>query len=586
MATISTCSNVGGLASDVYPCQCAWSGFTGPNPIECFTGQVCVAAETEAVCQDEHHIAIYKKMVFDLLFILVLLMVYRAFSRLKLTKPKQKNNNESNQQYWERKSLEISHEDPTPGAINGIAEKVQTALHSNPVTAFLGQWYVLLYLVIMGLGMWNMVNVFFYDYEATHWLSKESIETTMHHTDPDGLYFTPEKRDALRLSDHPFLRKLSLAAPIATLVGLIVLGIHFGLDCHVLYNQHRWAQKRERFPWNAGSRSEMVLIVIAVPGLYMVMAVRSVCRMWMVMRGYHKGGEAATDLALYNENFSLAAVCMYFAVAVFANLCISILKDSNPIPDMVKAMRLVGFQGLYGWVFLGSFQSALLFFIAYVNNHPGHCFTPGTDIQIGLTDGHCTGEQRGVSVQTIAHIENKVLPALGTAVSIFSLIATYNMLVVCKLNFIDKALGQANAKFTGTKILLILGPNQLKILNMFTAGAAWEQRCAAKFATGSNKYAMCVNVQTMLGLSPERAKLLHASLLCFECMIIIMLNFAFWTPRPFVAGNDDNISGDDSMKSTQTTGESKKSGMQKFLAREYIVDDMRKEESIKQPLLG
>merc|ERR1712071_730128 len=99
------------------------------------------------------------------------------------------------------------------------------------------------------------------------------------------------------------------------------------------------------------------------------------------------------------------------------------------------AMKFVGFQGLVGWVALGCAQAALLFFVAYFAHHVGFL---------------------GVSQHMLDKINLTLLPKVGTAVSLFSLLATYNMLVVCKLPYIDHALGKANLKFTGTKLLLVL----------------------------------------------------------------------------------------------------------------------------------
>merc|ERR1719507_2407470 len=86
---------------------------------------------------------------------------------------------------------------------------------------------------------------------------------------------------------------------------------------------------------------------------------------------------------------------------------------------------------------------------------------------------------------------------ISTIASVLSLLCTYNMLVVCKLPYMKSALGNASMKFNGTKVLLLLGPNQLKILMSLTTDAA---------TVGPKK-----QLASILGLSTERAMLLHSS---------------------------------------------------------------------------
>jgi len=88
------------------------------------------------------------------------------------------------------------------------------------------------------------------------------------------------------------------------------------------------------------------------------------------------------------------------------------------------------------------------------------------------------------------------------------------MLVVCKLPYMKAALGNASMKFNGTKILLLLGPNQLKILMSLTVDAA---------VMGPKK-----QLAGFLNLSKERAMLLHSSLLSIECLAVVILNLVSW----------------------------------------------------------
>merc|ERR1712032_383098 len=150
-----------------------------------------------------------------------------------------------------------------------------------------------------------------------------------------------------------------------------------------------------------------------------------------------------------------------------------------------------------GWCIVGSIHSILLFTLAFMGHH------------IDMSDS------------TEKHMLAKLSSAqkqISTIASVLSLLCTYNMLVVCKLPYMRAALGNASMKFNGAKVLLLLGPNQLKILLSLstTALAAQGTDSAKGWLVG------------MLDLSKERAMLLHSSLLSFECLLVVVLNLLSW----------------------------------------------------------
>merc|ERR1719401_2601479 len=92
------------------------------------------------------------------------------------------------------------------------------------------------------------------------------------------------------------------------------------------------------------------------------------------------------------------------------------------------------------------------------------------------------------------------------------------MLVVCKLPFMLKHIDSPGKKFFGLKILVLVAPNQLKIILSLMSGGEHGDQAGKSAIVGS------------LGLSKERAYLLHSSLLFYECLFVVIFNFLFWRP--------------------------------------------------------
>jgi len=297
-----------------------------------------------------------------------------------------------------------------------------------------------------------------------------------------------------------WLKMLSVAS---TFVGAVAF-------CLVMFHSCRVILKDQKYTLLIGSRRDMVLDIIAVPAIYIIMSLRSTCRMWMIMRGVSEDeAEIRTNQSLYKENFELAAICQYFAVFVFTQLCVNLLRDiTSKIDheeakakgwgdDMMKAMQLTGFQGAYLWCIFGSLHSVLLFILAYFPHN---------------------GYMNLATTSKFLAIKSKI----SIIASVASLLCTYNMIVICKLKFIRESLGQPSLKFNGTKIMLLLGPNQLKIISALV--------------NTSDNYLLTLpmlrNIVRGLDLSQERSYLVHSSLMCFECLVVVLINLWAWELIP------------------------------------------------------
>jgi hypothetical protein len=364
---------------------------------------------------------------------------------------------------------------------------VQKVLHKLPAPVIL-QWYTICFFAFGAFLLECLGNIVLFDYRAANWLDPEQIEDLW-----DKNNISQDLRDDYALPG--WLRWISLVSPMVGTVAFVILLIHAALNVRsgARWRKEYGSEEEKELNWKSSTRQELVLLVITMPAVFIIMSVRSTERMWMVMRGFHTGAEAVTDLALFEENLELAAVCQYYTVFVFSQICVSLLEEQKGSKDMKTAIKFVGFQGVYAWCLVGSIHSIILFVIAFF----GHHIDQSDPDQVAVLAKGRAAEK-----------------TVGTIASVLSLLCTYNMLVVCKLPYMKKALGNASMKFNGTKILLLLGPNQLKILMSLTTDAA---------VMGPKK-----QLANFLDLSTERAMLLHSSLLSIECLAVVILNLVSW----------------------------------------------------------
>lgn len=234
----------------------------------------------------------------------------------------------------------------------------------------------------------------------------------------------------------------------------------------------------------------MSLMVIAVPAIYIIMSLQSSARMRMVIEHQYEQEGAYTkevDLALYEENFQLAACCQFYVVFIFTRLTYSFIKKHSS-PKTLVIVEYAGFQGAHAWVLIGVLQAVVTFLHEYLKAHYAESFgddTKGNEVFVGI------------------------LGKLKTIFMPITLLCVYNMLLICKFEPVTKALGNANAKFLGTRLLLLVAQVQKTVLES------------------------PLFIKNVLGLNPvsnlSEVKLMHSSLITVECLVVVLFNFWFWT---------------------------------------------------------
>lgn len=335
------------------------------------------------------------------------------------------------------------------------------------------QWYFLLFTGITVVTLWTYANNV---WVLTQQIKGEKGERTSFLTD----------------EMPPWLRRLSKAGLVAGAITFVLVMAHFFTD---IINGRKWRSERgQLYQWAPSKRQDMILWIIAMPGIFTAMSVQSTARMWMVIDKTYGTYGKAVDLALYQENLDLAAATQFYVVFVFGRLCWQFIKERSS-EETQTIVKNAGFQGVNAWVILGIFRSVFDFGYNYANAHPE--LWP-----------------HGFNLTTYQPELNKVCQKLEDYFTFATILCVYNMFLICKFKDVVDALGNANLKFTGMRLLIIIAQIQPQVVQMklvmHTLNLIKED---TEEETLHNKNLM---------------KLLHSTLLTFECLFVVLFNYFTW----------------------------------------------------------
>lgn len=285
------------------------------------------------------------------------------------------------------------------------------------------------------------------------------------------------------------------------------------------------AIRDDRNPWVADDDEDLILLVIMMPAAFIIMSMRALIRVLEVMTASALSATTvvwsdyeAPLIGTYITDLELCSTCQYFTVWAFACLCIrffnlDVLKKShisrartieayanehlNPTQrehvlkpggksyqafaaevekksrEHHRALSIAGLLGVWGYLFVGLCRCLFGMYVA-VNMESKHFYV------------------RSLNVAVLAKVQPVFLFSMVLCVA--------NMFIVLKMDDLMKpeAFGKnANLKFTACRALLIIGDMQIQVLDN-------------------------------MPISPYQAKLLHASLLMFECFGVIVFNSVMW----------------------------------------------------------
>jgi len=266
-----------------------------------------------------------------------------------------------------------------------------------------------------------------------------------------------------------------------------------------------------RLPWKATGQENIVLLVIAMPLVFILMAVRAEIRSLAVMTGsawlpYHGQDPPAKsweevkslELATYTTDLEVANFFQYVTIFAFGRLCVYYLQDAPT--EYRKALKLAGLQGVYLYVFFGAFRAIGNLVIALL--------------------GEIDKEDRKAAAAAV--LRDKVMTQVGPVFTVATLLCVYNMLILGSMSDIKRHLGSANLKFQGVKALVLISQIQIQVLMGLCAGSPLYQaaeKLPAKYQDEIHSW----------HFSPYRAQLMHASLLCYECLAVVLFNRCVWS---------------------------------------------------------
>lgn len=342
-----------------------------------------------------------------------------------------------------------------------VSSRVQAMLHKcPPCLAGLLQWYGLFFLgfcVLMVFTYQANISIIW-----AHW----------------------------KTTDLPIVvRWVSKASLVAGVVGFLFLSAHF---VYAALKGRDWrASLGQPYPWAPSTRQDMVFCVLSVPAVYIAMSVQSTARMWMVIEKEYGPYGKDIDLGLYRQNLVLADACQYYVVWVFTQLCWRFIRERTSDPEIRFITKFAGFQGVHAFVLVGMVQCLLEGCMAYAEARAAR-----QDHKRSTLYWQEFMDQHGEVMKSTCSKVADVLSAM-------TVLCVYNMFIIGRFESITHALGNANAKFLGTRMLLMLQSFQPKVLKVSA-------------------------VHDALKLDENTSKLLHSSLLTLECLLVILFNFFSW----------------------------------------------------------
>jgi len=289
-------------------------------------------------------------------------------------------------------------------------------------------------------------------------------------------------------------------------------------------------------PWKLTDRMDWVFLIFCMPVVLCVASMRASCRSWRLLTGNMPcsrpgvvcpAGAAAAlwatdntdnsfpslekfEFALYRSDLELAEMFQFYAVFGFVKLMSeyvgnhSVLKSvryrmpelEDTVVEYQTIIKTACFLGAWAFIIMGLVRTFVLFMTAKLRT-------------------------LSQTVELAHNLEEQMLlvSSLQAAFIALTVVCIINMFLVCTMNSVQTKMPNANCKFTGARMLLIMAPLQKHGLSAFTFGSPVN-----------------MHVEHLLGrkdlafFTPEVSYLVHFTLLIWECLAIVIMNFIWWRP--------------------------------------------------------
>eukprot|EP00932_Pfiesteria_piscicida_P019314 SRR837773.6137.p1 GENE.SRR837773.6137~~SRR837773.6137.p1 ORF type:complete len:293 (+),score=16.62 SRR837773.6137:72-881(+) len=225
---------------------------------------------------------------------------------------------------------------------------------------------------------------------------------------------------------------------------------------------------------------------------------------------------------MYEANFSVANFAEMYTLWCFSQLCLDLLKRNFKSKENYLAFSCITMQGVDSFVLCGLCKVAVQIAMSYKDT--GLSAIQGSGSKVSDASSEFVTGFLGTRID-LAYCSGflKLLLVLS------SLQCLYNVTVICWMSQLADI--NPSMKFLGTRALVIFAQCQPAFLD---------------FASGS---------VADFHYSPMQVRLLHASLMCYECLFVSLLHIASWPPEDFDNGyvplEDDNFEWQDARLSTE-----------------------------------
>jgi len=388
------------------------------------------------------------------------------------------------------------------------------------------QWYFVAgfcLLLFFTRTLWDVIR---FEYIHMNFLNPDQYKEQ--HLDPDkthiGLSHDEQYGNVLTIPS--FLRWISLLSPIA---GLFTFGLaSYSTVQHIL--AHETVVER--------GMEFLRTVVVGMPLVFVAMSLRATIREWAVMTGTawtaDCQGQApavcqgmwedikAAEIATYEQDLQVASAFQFFAVGCFGQVCKEALKvmvnnnninnNDDQLSDDVRnrrrrdssILRQLAVLGLGAFVALGIVKTVVNIIIAMISSDPDN-------------------------LPVIEPIQTKIIKILDPVFLCATVLSVVNMFLLAQIEEVKAVLPGANTKFNATRALLLIGQGQLSVLRAFDTSKGSP-------AVNALQHFNIIQGDTVY-FGIHQIRLLHSSLLCFECLIVAILNHIVWMDKK--VGNKD-----------------------------------------------
>jgi hypothetical protein len=407
------------------------------------------------------------------------------------------------------------------------ASKIQRAIHR----AYLGpalQWYTLL-VVGCAAMTWRTLCEFFGSYYG---LDSLEVMDRLEQAHADSIDYLPTNSTLhnftvfeAHLAMPMALRHFSMLSILAGVPVLVVAAGHIFVK--FAYPGMRIVMGRENeasmTPWWPAPRMNRLITLMLMPVLLSVMSMRGSCRIWALTTGQaHNHFHTSLDrvekweVALYRMDQEVGQLFQFASVYAFCRICSSFLNEalgevtggnnsSSELAAVAKEfrrlVRYAGFLAVWAFILVGSLRCLLEFFIEESYYYEF------------MEDSFST-------------LEQSVLKPANTVFSFLTIMCVANMFIVGRTRTIKDRLGNANLKFMGARVLLLIIAIQEQASQVLTSdpdGSSSPMR--DKVAEKAKDHGLDISA---FALTKLQADLLHLSLLNLECLFVVVFNAFAW----------------------------------------------------------